>query len=96
MQINSLQVVSEFLGTSWDASSIDVHSANNQANTGLGGPFLFSTYISTYIAKLASAMRERCCRHIITSKSWQLPTDFVARFQRRQAAKGCDPRKMLR
>ena len=28
MQINSLQVVSEFLGISWDASSIDVHSAN--------------------------------------------------------------------
>ena len=40
MQINSLQVLSEFLGTSWDASSIDVHSANNQANTGPSAPFL--------------------------------------------------------
>ena len=53
MQINSLQVVSEFLGTSWDASSIDVHSANNQANTGPSAPFLFSTYISTYIGEHA-------------------------------------------
>jgi hypothetical protein len=56
---------------------------------------LFSTYISTYIAKLASAMRELCCRHITASEFWQLAADFVVRFQRRQAAKGCDPRMML-
>ena len=42
MQINSLQGVSEFLGTSWNASSIDVHSANHQANTGPNAPCFIS------------------------------------------------------
>ena len=64
------------------AGSSPVHSANHQANTGPGAPFLFSTYISTYIAKVASAMPERCCRHITAREPQQLAADFGLRFQR--------------
>lgn len=49
-----------------------VHSANKQADTGPSAPFSFSTYISTYITKLASTMREWRCMHITVREPWQL------------------------
>ena len=67
MQINSLQVVSEFLGTSWDASSNPFDSARHPANTGLTSKsrpvFRFNSHAcahSSLYANLCQRLLRRC------------------------------------